>query len=159
MTLQNRGRVFVGAVLIGLGLVLLVSQFLVGFGDSVFAIATSAALIGGYFYRRAYGLLVLGCLLLGLGIGQLAGRIYSPVGDLSAIGLGIGFVAIYVIDFLYRRTTHWWPLVPGAVLIIIGLAEGNPVVQYWLSVGWPLILVVIGIVILAGSLGFRSSWK
>lgn len=159
MTTQNRGRVFIGIFLVGLGLLLLVTQFLGGYGDIVFLVAIGTAFVAGYFYRRAYGLLVPGCLLLGLGASQIIERVWLRSADLSLLGLGGGFVAIYLIDLVYRRASHWWPLIPGGILVAIGLANSNPSFQYWLSVGWPVILILIGILMLAGALGLRYSFK
>ncbi len=70
------------------------------------------------------------------------------VGDLDTIGLGAGFVAIYVIDILYRGRSHWWPLIPGAILIVAGVASGS--LEHLISVGWPLVLIVIGLRMLVG---------
>jgi hypothetical protein len=40
-------------------------------------------------------------------------------------------------------------------LVVTGLAEGNETVNDALSAGWPVIVILIGLVILAGA--FRSS--
>jgi hypothetical protein len=35
----------------------------------------------------------------------------------------VGFIAIYVIAKLYERDSHWWPLIPGVILILIGVPK------------------------------------
>ena len=72
-------------------------------------------------------------------------------GDSVQIGLGGGFLAIYVIGMLYERRTQWWPLVPGGFLVVTGLPEGAPLFA-WMAFNWPLIFVVIGALILFGAL-------
>ncbi len=153
MTENNRGREFAGIFLIVLGLVLFVIQFVRGWGDSLFLILVGSLFIAGYLYRRAYGLLIPGCLLLGLGFGQIVERSFAPMGDWGAIGLGAGFASIYLADLVYRRSSHWWPLIPGLVLILVGISQGNPALQNMMSIGWPLILIFIGALMLAGALG------
>jgi hypothetical protein len=115
-------------------------------------------LIGGvfvtvYFINRAYGFLIPGGILLGLGLGQVgqeSGGILAFVG-FGSVGLGIGFLSIYAIDLVYRGRTSWWPLIPGGVLVISGLATANDAVRRLFSVGWPLILVLVGLFILVGA--------
>jgi hypothetical protein len=156
---QNRGRIVAGAVLIVLGLGLLGLQFVQGIGEGMFLFLLGALFVAGYFYRRVYGLLIPGCILLGLGLGSVGERSILAFGDFGAIGLGVGFVAIYVIDLIYRGATHWWPLIPGLILIVAGIAEGNANLERLLSVGWPLILVLIGLLLLAGAFGLTGRRK
>ena len=73
------------------------------------------------------------------------------MGGSRNLGLGLGFVAIFLIAFLYERKSHWWPLIPGTVLILLGLRRMEEVFG-WLLRNWPLILVIIGVLILLGAL-------
>src|SRR5688500_13461197 len=121
-------RALAGSVLVVLGLGLFALQLVGPPGD-----ATALFLVGGlfvvaYFWRNVYGLLIPGCILLGLGLGR--------VGDLEAIGLGVGFLAIYLIDSVYRGRTHWWPLIPGVVLAGGGVVRLSADLQPALAVGW-----------------------
>ena len=70
--------------------------------------------------------------------------------DFEKVGLGMGFGAIYVIDRLYRGKTHWWPLIPAIVLIGSELIAGSRQLERVISRGWPLALVVVGVLILLG---------
>jgi len=67
-----------------------------------------------------------------------------------SIGLGLGFVAIFVVQLVVARASHWWPLIPGGILVLVGLAETVPQAQAVLEKGWPVILIVIGLAILGG---------
>lgn len=53
-------------------------------------------------------------------------------------------------------TTCPWPLIPDGVLVISGIAQGSEVLQTLFSVGWPLILVFVGLLILAGATGLTG---
>jgi len=153
---QRQGRLFAGAILILLGLGLFALQFVEGLGDAVIFFLIGGAFVAGYLYRRAYGLLIPGCILLGIGLGSVGEESALAFGDMSSLGLGVGFVAIYVIALVYEGRSAWWPLIPGGILLVNGLASGNEAMQQLLSVGWPLILVFLGLLILAGAFGLTG---
>jgi hypothetical protein len=131
-------------------------QFLEGFGDAAGLFLLGAIFIAVYLFWNAYGWLIPGGILMGIGLDSLGESAVPAFGELSPIGLGLGFVSIYVIDLVYRGRTSWWPLVPGIVLILSGLASGNEVLQRLLSIGWPLVLVFFGLLLLAGAFGFTG---
>ena len=110
-----------------------------------------ALFVAGYFYSRNTGLLIPGCILLGLGSGAILDARFAAIHS-TQFGLGLGFLAIYVIALAYERRSHWWPLIPGSILVLVGLSIREEVFRYIFSQGWPLILVVIGVVILVGGL-------
>ena len=153
---RRHGRLFAGAILILLGLGLFALQFVEGLGAAVIFFLIGGAFVAGYLYRRAYGLLIPGCILLGIGLGSVGEESALAFGDMSSLGLGVGFVAIYVIALVYEGRSSWWPLIPGGILIVTGLASGNASMQRLLSVGWPLILVFVGLLILAGAFGLTG---
>ncbi len=153
--MQNERSSVIGAILILLGVVLLALQFVEGFGEGVLFFLIGGLFVAGYLYTRTYGLLIPGGILLGLGLGSIGETAFS-FGDLGSVGLGLGFVSIYVIALVAQGSSHWWPLVPGLILIVSGLASGNEAFQRLLSVGWPLILVFVGLLILAGAFGRRG---
>jgi hypothetical protein len=67
--------------------------------------------------------------------------------------LGIGFLAIYVVSALLRLPQHhWWPLVPGGILAVVGvlLLSGAYVgdALRW----WPVVLVVVGALLIGQAL-------
>ena len=73
--------------------------------------------------------------------------------DPSAIGLGLGFVSIYVIERLYRHRAHWWPLIPGFILIVSGAGAHFGDVGHILWRFGPALLVLLGIVLLVRAMG------
>lgn len=149
-------QVVTGAILILLGIGIFALQFLEGFSEAVVLFLIGGAFIAAYLYFRNYGLLVPGGILMGLGLGSIGEGSVFEFGDFGLIGLGIGFISIYVIALVVEGSSHWWPLIPGLILIVLGLASGNADFERLLSVGWPLILVFIGLLVLAGAFGLTG---
>jgi len=146
-------RIITGAVLIAIGLLLFVLQFVTGPTVSLLFLVGGAAFVAVYFSRKVYRLLVPGCILIGIGIGHLGEQSSMPLQNMSSVGLGIGFIGIYVIDKIYRGKTAWWPLIPGGILLVTGAATGYVDFGKLISKGWPLILVILGVLFLTGALG------
>jgi len=126
-------------------------------GESLVLLLAGGLFVAGYLFTRAYLLLVVGCILFGLGVGSFGERYLYLWGEFSEIGLGAGFILIYLIGLAYERRAHWWPLIPGTILILLGLQKWGRVWRFLLSDGWPLILVIIGVLVLLGTLGRRRS--
>ncbi len=149
----TRSRIITGVMLIALGLSLYGLQYFEKTGQAVLLSSIGGLFIAGYFYTRRYSLLVIGGILFGLGVGSLGERRFLIYGDFTEFSLGLAFVAIYLIALVYQRRAHWWPLIPGAVLILLGLRSLRKVRKFLFSEGWPFILVIIGVLILLGALG------
>ena len=145
----NRRRLIPGLILIGLGIVLLLMQYF-EFGPGLFLLLLGFIFLVGYAGTRTYGLLIPGCILAGLGIGLIFGRAPLREDVMVSLGLGLGFIAIFVVQMIIAGRSHWWPLIPGGLLILAGIAESVPQLQLLLEKGWPLILILIGLAILAG---------
>ena len=154
-TVRSR-RVTAGLTLIVLGLGLYLFQRLDGLGDSAVFVIIGAAFLAAYLYNRVYGYLVPAGILLGMGAGSIAEQLEVPIGDPTLLGLGAGFLLIYIVSLAYERRNQWWPLIPGAALIFSGLPHGWGVFGYLLE-HWPLILVVVGALILVGAFARKGS--
>jgi hypothetical protein len=148
-------RIVSGLSLIVAGLALYVLRGVEGFGQAAVFLVLGVVFLAAYFSRRAYGFLVPGCILVGLGAGLLLdeGRV---VANGLPLGLGLGFVAVFVIAWLYQRSSHWWPLVPGVALILLAVPHAERVVTFLVH-NWPLILVAVGLLVLLGALRPTSS--
>jgi hypothetical protein len=153
MDKKTRSRVFTGLTFILLGLGLFGLQYFGPLGQSAILLTLGGLALAGYLFTRAYLLLVAGGILLGLGVGSFGERHFSVWGEFSKIGLGAGFILIYLVQLLYERCSHWWPLIPGTILILLGLGRWHDAWTYLVSDGWPLILVLIGVLVLLGALG------
>ncbi len=154
MAKPDRQKFTAGVVLVLFGLGFYLVQRLDAIGNSMIMLIIGAAFLVAYFYQKAYGLLIPAGILLGLGFGTLLQGQYWWANDGTQLGLGVGFLSIYVIAKLYERETHWWPLIPGVILILVGLPKTAKIFRYLFD-NWPLILVAIGLLILIGA--FRRS--
>jgi len=153
MTGEKGNHVVIGAVLILLGIGILALQYLEGLSEAVFFFVLGAAFTAGYIYVRAYWMLIPGCILMGLGLGSVGEGLFTSFDEIFLVGLGVGFIAIYVIQFIFEGRAFWWPLIPGAVLILIGIIESFEDLGRFLALAWPALLVLLGLLILAGAFG------
>ncbi len=136
-----------GLLLIGLGAVLLVT-FTTEIGGEIVVGATGLGFLLAYVGTRSYGFLVPGGILSGLGTGLIVAEAGGP-DEAVVLGLGIGFLAIAVVDRLVgpARGGWWWPFIPGGILSVVGAsaiageAGGG---RYVL----PGILILLGVVLL-----------
>ncbi len=150
---KTRGRMVLGGILIVLGIGLFTLQFFEGFTEAFYLFLIGGAFTAWYLYSRSYGLLIPGCIMLGLALGTVGEEAFMSFKGLEEVGLGVGFVALWVIPLIYEGKSIWWPLIPGGILVIVGLSEGNAAFQRLFEVGWPLIIVFIGLLLLAAAFG------
>jgi hypothetical protein len=142
------GLLVVGAVLLAtrLGTVETAPAWLLGIGVGLALIA---------ILSRSYAPLVGGMVLLGLGAGMLLGDrgvAGLRAGTWMVLGLGAGFIAIYLLGVILQLKQHWWPLIPGVVLLAVGGARFvrhfallPPQFVIAARAWWPAVLVVAGV--------------
>lgn len=151
---RNPG-VIAGVILVVVGGWWLATQFIEGLGGEAVPLLIGIVFLALYFYNRTYGLLVAGGILTGVGVGQVAESATKTSDGLGSIGLGLGFLAIYAVDLLHRGNTHWWPLIPGGILLVTGLASlGGPLGDL-LDYAWPVLLIGLGVVLILRAVGTR----
>ncbi|HVN75978.1 MAG TPA: DUF5668 domain-containing protein [Thermoanaerobaculaceae bacterium] len=162
MARARKSNLGFGIILVVVGGILLMTRFalvstapawLLGLGVGLALIAIVGA---------SYGALVGGMVLLGLGGGMLLGD--RGVGGVSSgnwivLGLGAGFIGIWILALVLKLRSHWWPLVPGFVLLAVGgarfyrrFAIVPPEVMVIVRTWWPALLVVVGVWILVRAL-------
>lgn len=168
---RDRGALIAGTVVIVIGLIFLLAQFIPDVGRWV-VLLIGLIFLGGFVVRRDYGLLVAGCIISGVGAGVVLEGILDDQwsGSVMLFSIAAGFVAIWVISALLRQgggewargvdrgvgRALWWPLIPGGILALIGVVvlaeEGfDSDVLRW----WPLLLIGAGVIILASALSGR----
>jgi hypothetical protein len=147
---ERKGRIAAGLTLIVLGGVLYLLERSVGIDSAAVLLIIGGAFLAYYFYKREYGFLVPACIMLGLGTGTVVSHTRYDYGQPTLWGLGLGFIAIFVIAWLYQRESHWWPLIPGGILVLLGLPRTKGIIDFLFD-NWPLILVAVGILILIGA--------
>ncbi len=151
MTDRRRRRMTVGAILIVLGLGFFYLQRFEGLGGAAILLFVGTVFLAAYLFRRAYGFLVPAGVLLGLGTGEIFEDYWLSEGEPVVLGLGLGFFAIYLIALLYEGASHWWPLIPGSVLVLTATPVTRGLIRYLFD-NWPLLLVVIGVFLLLTAL-------
>lgn len=150
-----RDRVVLAVILIAVGVGGFVLQAVEGtpnVGGWVVTII-GLAFLGVFAYSRQYGFLIPGAIMAGLGIGILVSESLTMADEPGAgaivLGLGLGFVAIWAIGGIVRVAGHhFWPLIPGGILALVGIAllVGDEAVQ--LLDYWPFVLIGLGILVL-----------
>ncbi|HZQ49140.1 MAG TPA: hypothetical protein VFB69_02420 [Candidatus Dormibacteraeota bacterium] len=125
-------------------------------------LALGVAFFIAYAATRQYGFLVPAGILTGVGAGVLAGSIWNAGdgGPYAAIGGGLGFILIYALDVLTSRSaTRWWPVVPGALMVVIGSTEASnqDVIVRQLAIWSPALLIAIGVFMLVARMRRRTS--
>ena len=157
MKKSEKGKLVAGLILIILGLSISGLKFYLGFQQNSFMLLLGGLFIAAYFYKDAYGLLIPGCILAGLGLGSFGHGFFWNFPHFSTLGLGVGFIGIFVIDLLNKGKTHWWPLIPGGVLLLTGLSFKPFSIWHFFNIGWPVVLIIIGLWIIVKSTGIIKS--
>lgn len=144
---MNERNLAPGLVLIGLGVLFGIVQ-LTGIGGEAVVLVIGGGLLVGYAATRLYGYLVPGGILSGLGIGVIwQAQVLSDAGGAPLVGLGAGFLAIYLIDLFVRHDRALgWPVIPGGITLTIGLLleTGNGGTLAGAAPLWPIALVLVG---------------
>jgi hypothetical protein len=136
-----------GLLLVALGAALIV-VLSTGIGGESIVAFLGAGFLAAYIATRAYGFLIPGAILTGLGLGVIF-EAQGASGGFVVLGLGAGFLTIAVIDLLGAgtRPAWWWPIIPGGVLTTVGaaqIAELGGLGRYVV----PTALVIVGLVLL-----------
>lgn len=160
----RRDQLVFALILILVGIGGLILQATEGQADvgGVIVLLIGLGLLGAFAFTRQYGYLIPGGILTGLGVGIALQDAVTMSDDSSGgvivLGLGLGFISIWLIGALVGVAQHhWWPLVPGGLLAVIGgalLVGGDAVrvIDYW-----GLVLVGIGLLVLWRAFTRRSS--
>ena len=163
---QRTARILPGLIMIGLGVLFLLGQFL-PIGDW-FLLILGISFLVSYFVTRRDGLLWPAGVLTGLGVATLVSDALRLDGPLQAgatlLGLSAGFFSIYLIDHIFTPPTPQAPLWAGAgtglagiIFTLIGLGYLSENVWGLLGQLWPIILILAGIATIGGALRSRSS--
>jgi hypothetical protein len=157
------GTWLAGIVLVALGAFLLLGRWIPDVGQyAVLGIGLIMLIV--FFATDEYGFLVPGGIVSGIGAGIPLSLAYA--GQLGAglflLAMGAGFLLIWVLAMMFRLPErHPWPVVPGLVLGTIGAAlaagERGQGVADAIATGWPVILVLAGLMLMVGSFRRRPA--
>ncbi|MCB9445914.1 MAG: hypothetical protein H6669_16935 [Ardenticatenaceae bacterium] len=157
---EKRNEWVGGLILIGLGLFFLVNQFIDFNWDRVgvyFVPALGAIfLLAGILTRQA-GLIIPGGIISGIGWGSVL--VTGPFADRGDVEGGVfmltfaaGWALITVLTAVFTEKAHWWPLIPGGIMAIIGagILFGGVFMQGLTLLGqiWPVFLILLGLYVL-----------
>lgn len=155
---RDRDPLIGGLVLIAIGGLLLAGNWVAGVASLV-PLAVGVVLLVLFIARRRYGLLVAGCIVSGVGVGvALASRTGGPeAGALVLLSMAGGFASIWLVARVAGLPEPaGWSLIPAAILGSIGALLLAGVQGIHIASWWPLILVGLGVLVIAGSLGRRQ---
>jgi hypothetical protein len=151
-----RDRVAFAVILIVVGAVGLASQLFELTTDvgGWIVMIIGLGLLGAFAYTRQYGYLVPGGIMTGLGAGIIASEAFTfatneASGGAVVLGLGLGFVSIWVVgSAVHVDKHHWWPLIPGGILAVVGgaLLVGGQAVA--LLDYWGVAIIAVGLFVL-----------
>lgn len=138
-----------GLVLVVVGVVL---YFLVreqGSGGGITLALIGSAFLVAHALTGQAGYLVPGGLMTGLGAGIDWPASWGHfAGSTVLVGLGLGLIFIRIAS---RRGEGDWALVPGVVLLFVGMLTGVGDIMAFLSLWWPAAVAIAGLwVMLSG---------
>ncbi len=164
-----------GLILIAIGLFALLTQVVsfdqFGFANLglYFVAGLGAIFMLAGIATREPGFFIPGGILSGIGwgivltAGSLGEASGIESGSLFMIAFGFGWFTIPLFTAIFTQETHWWPLIPGSIMILIGLAVGLEGVFLTLLTllgrVWPLFLVFAGLAMLVGALRRSNNEK
>lgn len=152
-------RLVAGVVLIAFGVLTLLATLI----DSRVLGLSILPMIGVLFIiwgltARLPGLMIPGGILTGLGLGILLNDLaFSAAagemrGGIIVLGLGFGFLMILPLTWVISSERHWWALIPGGILSLVGIAlligGGALETLTWLGRLWPVVPIVVGIILI-----------
>ncbi len=153
---NRRDPMVIGVILIAVGAIALLGQVvqLPSSLGSWIVLVIGLAFLGAAVGTRKYGFLVPGGIMTGLGAGIIVSEALTfptdeAMGGAVTLGLGVGFLAIWVIGSLLRfEANHWWPLIPGGILALVGgaLLIGGRAID--LLNYWGAVVIVIGLIVI-----------
>ncbi|MFO7683058.1 MAG: hypothetical protein R6X34_23740 [Chloroflexota bacterium] len=150
-----------GLILIGIGVIALLAQFVdfiswESFGVYFLLLLGCAFLLWGILSRQA-GPMIPGGILSGIGLGTvMLVNEWAPAGmdegGVFLVVFGLGWFLITGLTAVFTNQTQWWALIPGGIIGFVGLSIlfGGVFVKTLaaVSVLWPVVLIIAGAYVL-----------
>ncbi len=166
---KKRNDLVGGILLIGLGALALIGQY-VDFSETmgllVLPFIATAFLTAGLLTRKA-GFIIPGGIIGGIGLGAflIEGPLLNVSGDAEGgvffFSFAAGWALITVLTAVFTPETHWWPLIPGGIMALIGsgILMGGAFLNALELAGklWPALLILGGFYIIVK--GYRPKQK
>lgn len=118
---ERQSGLVAGIILVVIGIALLLVNLDL-FEPQAFILALGISFLVAYAFWRLLGLLIPGMILtwLGAAILLLESNLIrlENEGSIILVFLGLAFISIYA--FMGGKR-HWWPLIPGSILLLLGI--------------------------------------
>ncbi len=153
------GRVLAGVALITIGMVALLAQLTNWsiLGWIILPTLATIFLVWGILTRN-FGLIIPAGILGGLGLGlfTMIGPFYKLFSGLQPgvfmLCFAAGWAFIALLSPIFSNRFQWWPLIPGAIIGMIGLfllgGRFTWAIMQLMGYGWALLLIGIGVYLL-----------
>lgn len=146
-----------GLILIGIGVIALLAQFVdfiswESFGVYFLLLLGGVFLLWGILSRQA-GPIIPGGILSGIGLGTvMLVNEWIPAGmedgGVFLVVFGLGWFLITLLTAVFTHDTQWWALIPGSIIAFVGLSIlfGGVFMKTLetASTLWPVILIIAG---------------
>jgi len=183
LPLYPKSTYVIGAILIVLGLMLLLSQYLQATWITVMLIPSlGIVLLSLGMILKRYGLMISGSLVIGLGFGAvfaisaMAELPIAPRMGVLLICFGLGWFLITLLSIFIRHRIAWWTLVPagtvgclGLCLVFTPLRLLDFLLYLGVGVGLPLLvwgifrhilgLIIPGCIVTTVGIGIFMAWQ
>lgn len=158
MERKINGGLIGGLILILGGILALIGQFVPDTWGELFGtyllLVLGLIFVGAGILTREEGWFIPGGILTGLGAGialvasPWSARLPGDEGGWFLILFAAGFALITVMTVIFGDETHWWALIPAAIIGLLGAAVTFGGVFWtsmeWVGKLWPLVLIIIG---------------
>ncbi len=151
LKMKNRNEIVGGGILILLGVIFLLLQWLPDNLGIFVPLIIGVVLLGWGIVAHHAGPIIPGGIMTGIGVGVLLVEwIFPQANDaIFLLGFGMGWVLITVVTALFTNETHWWPLIVAGIMLFIGAAAtwGGILLTLlsWAGSLWPLALILVGV--------------
>ncbi len=155
-TQTNRGKLVAGIALILIGLLALAAQVIgTEWLGLLFLPALGLIFLVWGGIARSVGLLIPGGILGGISLGVFliermpALSTGGASGGVFLLSFALGWGLITLLSAVFTDRVHWWPLIPGTIMALIGgaLLAGGAALEVLDLIGrvWPLGLIGLGL--------------
>ncbi len=159
----KRGGIVAGAILLTVGLLTLAANIFRSGIELYLVLGIGLIFLVASLTARQVGLLIPAGVLIGIGSGIVVAEAFGNVltedgkGGLFMLFFSLGWMLISLLSLVIPEkdgTRHfmWWPLIPGGIMAVIGgmILQGETGLKVlgWISQGWPVVLIGIGLYLL-----------
>lgn len=158
MERKANGGLIGGLILLFVGVIALIGQFVPdtmgAFFGTFLLLGLGIAFLAIGIFTREGGWFIPGGILTGLGAGtglitsSLGNQLPGDEGGWFLLVFAAGWLLIPIMTAIFARETHWWALIPGGIIGLVGLAVlfGGVFMDTleWVGKLWPVVLIVAG---------------